>query len=80
MIAEALDTLWTLGKAMVIWLAALAIVATAALYTIATAVLTTWRGLRRATRWAVHRTGPAWARNRYTARRIARNRTYEEAA
>lgn len=80
MIAEALDTLWTLGKAMAIWIVAFAIVATAVLYTLTAAVIATSRGLRRATRWAWHRTGPTWGRNRYTARRIARTRTYEEAA
>jgi hypothetical protein len=76
-ISEALDTLWTLGKAMAIWLIAFAIVATALLYTIAAAAIATFRGLRRT--WQRTPT-PAWARNRIAARRLARTRTYEEAA
>jgi len=79
-IAEALDTLITLGKAMAVWLVAFAIVATAVLYTIAAGLFATWRGLRRVAR-ACHPRTPAWARNRIAARRIARTHpTIEEAA
>lgn len=77
MIADAVDTLITLGWAVAVWIVLLAIVATAVLYTIAAALLATWRGLRRLIRRAP---APTWARNRLTARRIARTRSYEEAA
>ncbi|MFF7949099.1 hypothetical protein [Streptomyces griseorubiginosus] len=77
MIAEALDTLWTLGWAFLIWLAALAAALGAACYTIAVTLIALCRGIHRLTR-ACRRRGPAWARNRATARRIAR--TCKEAA
>lgn len=81
MIAEALDALWTLGWAFLAWLAVFAAALGAALFTIAAGLIATWRGLHRLARWTYRRApGPAWARNRRTARRIARNRPYEEAA
>lgn len=81
MIAEALDTLWTLGWAVLIWLAILAAALGIAVYTIAVTLIATARGLHRLTRWALHRTPrPAWAVNRATARRLARTHTYEETA
>ncbi|MFF7946982.1 hypothetical protein [Streptomyces griseorubiginosus] len=79
MIAEALDTLITLGWAFLIWLAALAAALGAALYTIALTLIALCRGLHRAARWIYRRTTrPAWAVDRATARRIAR--TCKEAA
>jgi hypothetical protein len=78
-IAEAIDTLITLGWAAIVWLVVLAAAAALVLTTIVAAILATARGLHRAARWAWHGTpGPTWARNRITARRIAR--TYKEAA
>ncbi|MEU0207387.1 hypothetical protein [Streptomyces canus] len=79
MIADAIDTLITLGWPFLIWLAAVAAALGAALYTIAITLIATCRGLHRLTRWTYHRTPrPTWARNRATARRIAR--TCKEAA
>lgn len=79
MIAEALDTLWTLGWAFLIWLAILAAAIGTTGYTIAITLIATARGLHRLTRWTYHRTPrPTWAHNRATARRIAR--TCKEAA
>jgi len=78
-IAEAIDTLITLGWAVIVWIVVLAAAAALVLTTIAAAILATARGLRRLTRWAWRGApGPAWARNRLAARRIAR--TYKEAA
>lgn len=81
MIAEALDALWTLGWAFLIWLAIFAAALGIAVYTIAVTLIATAGGLHRLTRWAFHRTPrPTWAVNRATARRIARNHAYEETA
>jgi hypothetical protein len=78
-IAEALDTLITLGWAFLIWLAVFAAAVGLAVYAVAVAIIATARGLHRAARWTYRRTPrPAWARNRATARRIAR--TCKEAA
>ncbi|MGX1221964.1 hypothetical protein [Streptomyces ambofaciens] len=79
MIAEALDALWSLGWALLTWLAILATAAVLALEALAVALYRTvryaWRALRRRTR------RPAWARTRAAARRYARRRPdYEEAA
>ena len=80
MIAEAIDTLITLGWAALAWLVILSAACALVLTTITAAIIATARGLHRLTRWAIHRTPrPTWARNRATARRIARTRTYEEA-
>ncbi|MEU0018006.1 hypothetical protein ABZ173_10085 [Streptomyces rochei] len=78
MIAEALDTLWTLLLAGGLWLLLLAAITTLALYSVAAIVYGTvrlaWRVLR-----GPHR--PAWARSRTAAARWARRTPdYEEAA
>ncbi|MFC9686838.1 hypothetical protein [Streptomyces sp. NPDC056948] len=75
MIAEAIDTVLTLGWALLAWVAVLAavgsIVILAAIATGAWTVRLVWRTVVR----------PSWARGRITARRIARaTRDYEEAA
>ncbi|MEU0199160.1 MULTISPECIES: hypothetical protein [unclassified Streptomyces] len=75
MIADAIDTVITLGWAFVGWLALISIAAALALHTVIAAVWWTaralWRGLG----------GPSWGRSRIASRRIARaTRDYEEAA
>lgn len=81
MIADAIDTLITLGWAFLAWLVILAAACALVLTTIAAAIIATCRGLYRLVRWAYRRSPrPAWAHGRLTARRIARTRTYEEAA
>lgn len=59
MIAEAIDTLWTLGYAFAAWIVAGALVMTAALYAVVVAVVLAWH----AARWAVNA-----ARNPLSAR------------
>ena len=79
MITEAFDALITLGWAFLAWLTIFAAALVLAFYTVVTAILTTARALRRLTRWAWRGApGPTWARDRITARRIAR--AYKEAA
>lgn len=76
MIAEAIDTVITLGWAFLIWLVLLCLFAALALHTllvIACCVLRAlWRGLGR----------PTWSRNRLRARLYARRTRpdYDEAA
>ena len=75
MIADAIDTVITLGWALAGWIIVLAVVGTivifAALATGAYAARSLWRSVGR----------PAWARSRRRARLIARaTRDYEEAA
>ncbi|MFE9776371.1 hypothetical protein ACFYOV_32890 [Streptomyces sp. NPDC005931] len=75
MIAEAIDTVITLGWALLAWVAVLAalgaIVILSALATGAWAVRRLWRAAG----------GPSWARSRWEARRLARAiRDYDEAA
>lgn len=48
MIAEAVDTLWTLVRAFAVWIVAAAVVVTAALYAVVAVVVLAWR----AARWA----------------------------
>lgn len=78
MIGEALDTVWTLGGALIGWLIVFAIFGTMVIFgAIATSVYA-FRGVRRAARH------PSWARGRARARRYARRRCrrddYREAA
>lgn len=75
MIAEAIDTLFTLGWALLAWIVLTAIAATLALYSVIAIAWWTiralWKGL----------SSPSWARNRLRARRYARSkREYREAA
>jgi len=76
-IAEAVDTIITLGWAFIAWLALLAAVITLALWTLLILAVGTirlaWRTLSPGRR-------PAWARGRIAARRYARRPRYEEAA
>ncbi|MGV9282152.1 hypothetical protein [Streptomyces sp. NPDC003730] len=79
MIAEALDALWSLGIAVLIWLALIATAAVLALEALAVglylAARTAWRALTARPR------RPTWARTRTAARRYARREPdYEEAA
>jgi hypothetical protein len=77
-IAEALDALWSLGAALLIWLAILATAAVLAVEALTVALYTTaraaWRALNARTR------RPTWARTRAAARRYARRPDYEEAS
>ncbi|AMW11637.1 hypothetical protein A4E84_20345 [Streptomyces qaidamensis] len=76
MIAEAFDTLITLGWGLAAWIVLLALAATLALYAVLASVWWSlralWRGLGR----------PTWSRNRLRARLYARRtrHDYEEAA
>lgn len=75
LIAEAIDTVITLGLALAGWIIVFAVAGTivifAALATGAYAARALWRAVGR----------PAWARSRCQARRISRaTRDYEEAA
>ncbi|WP_328439336.1 hypothetical protein OHA71_23650 [Streptomyces sp. NBC_00444] len=75
MIAEAIDTLYTLGWAFLVWFVLTALAATLALYAVIAIAWWTmralWRGL----------SGPSCNRNRIRARRYARSkRDYREAA
>ena len=80
MIAEAFDTLITLGWAFLAWLAIIAAVVTCALWTLTLAVCLAARAVWRLLRPAC-RPRPAWARTRAAARRYARHEPdYEEAA
>lgn len=79
MIAEALDALWSLGAALLIWLTLITTAAVLALEALAVglflAARTAWRALTGRTR------RPSWARTRGAARRYARRKPdYEEAA
>ncbi|MET9815293.1 hypothetical protein [Streptomyces sp. NPDC006355] len=75
MIAEAIDTVITLGWALAGWIIVLAVFGTMLIF----AGLATGAYAARALWHAVGR--PAWARSRCQARRIARaTRDYEEAA
>jgi hypothetical protein len=73
-IAEALDALWSLGAALLIWLTLIATAAVLALEALAVALYTAFRTLHCRTR------RPAWARTRAAARRYARRPDYDEAA
>jgi len=84
-IAEAIDTAYTIGWAIVAWIIAFAFVATVALFTTMLAVAQGWKTARRVLR------GPSWARGRLRARIHARahrrrhsepteTHTYREAA
>lgn len=66
MIAEAIDTVVSIGWAIVAWIFALAFVATTVLFTTMLAVAQGWKAARRALR------GPSWARGRLRARIHAR--------
>ncbi|MFE0808179.1 hypothetical protein ACFW34_11935 [Streptomyces sp. NPDC058848] len=77
-LADALDTLWTLLLAGGLWLLLIAAITTVALYTIAAILWGTYRLARRVLRGPDR---PTWARNRAAARRYARREPdYEEAA
>ncbi|GGQ38386.1 hypothetical protein [Streptomyces mutabilis] len=77
-LADALDTLWTLLLAGGLWLLLLTAVTTLALYAIAAIV---WGALRLARRAFRGPDRPTWARSRAAARRYARRAPdYEEAA
>lgn len=52
MIVEAVDTLFTLGWALAVWIVVGAMVVTAALYAVVTVVVLAWRGARWACRAA----------------------------
>jgi hypothetical protein len=84
-IAEAIDTAYTIGWAIVAWIMAAAFVATTVLFTTMLAVAQGWKTARRALR------GPSWRRGRLRARIHARRHrtrhneptethTYREAA
>ncbi|MEU5624247.1 hypothetical protein [Streptomyces tendae] len=79
MIAEAVDTLITLGWAFLAWIAIIAAITTLALWTLTLTVCLTVRALWRLLRPAC-RPRPAWARTRAAARRYARRPDYDEAA
>lgn len=77
LIAEALDTLITLGWAVLAWIAVLATVGTIILAAAALTGAWAWRAAWRAAR------APSWARGRIRARLLARRtrpHDYEEAA
>jgi uncharacterized membrane protein len=77
-IAEALDALWSLGWALLTWLAILATAAVLALEALAVGL---YVAARYAWRALTGRTGrPTWARTRAAARRYARRPDYDEAA
>ncbi|MFJ8543346.1 YqaJ viral recombinase family protein [Streptomyces sp. NPDC093586] len=76
--AEALDTIWALGRAFAAWLTVLAALTTLVLYAL---VLIAWGTARLAWRTIRRPDRPTWARGRYAAARWARHRPdYEEAA
>lgn len=78
MIAEALDTIWTLGGALVGWIIVFAVFGTMVIFG---AIATSTYAFRGARRIARH---PAWARGRARARQYARRHCrrddYDEAA
>lgn len=61
MIAEAIDTAYTIGWAIVAWIMAAAFVATACLFTTILIGAWTWKTFRRRV------SGPSWARGRLRA-------------
>jgi hypothetical protein len=65
-IAEAIDTAYTIGWAIAAWIMAAAFVATVVLFTTMLAVAQGWKTARRALR------GPSWRRGRLRARIHAR--------
>jgi hypothetical protein len=65
-IAEAIDTAYTIGWAIVAWIMAAAFVATVVLFTTMLAVAQGWKAARRVLR------GPSWRRGRLRARIHAR--------
>ncbi|MBL3669088.1 hypothetical protein JL475_24455 [Streptomyces sp. M2CJ-2] len=69
MIAEALDTMWTLGWALTAWIAVFAAVGTIVIFATIAAGAWATRALWRAT------AGPSWRRSRLRARILARTRT-----
>jgi hypothetical protein len=80
LLAQAIDTLWTLIQAGAAWLVLLALAGTAALYTITVTVVLAVRVMWRSGRWAVQAArrgpvGPSWARGALRARILARTRT-----
>ncbi|MGX1116366.1 hypothetical protein RKD37_001729 [Streptomyces ambofaciens] len=78
MIAEALDALWSLGAALLIWLA---LIATALVLALEALAIGLYRAGRYAWRALTARTRrPSWARTRAAARRYARHPDYDEAA
>lgn len=77
-IADALDALWSLGWALLIWLGILATAGVLALEALAVGL---YKAARNAWRALTGRPGrPSWARSRAAARRYARRAPdYEEA-
>jgi hypothetical protein len=67
-IAEAIDTAYTIGWAIVAWIMAAAFVITVVLFTTVLAVAQGWKAARRVLR------GPSWRRGRLRARIHARTR------
>ncbi|WP_171108629.1 MULTISPECIES: hypothetical protein [unclassified Streptomyces] len=80
MIAEAVDTLITLGWGLLAWIVLTSLAAALALHAVIAIAWWTARTLWRAIRRACRR--PSWARRPLAARRIARRTRpdYEEAA
>ena len=79
-LAEALDALWTLGWAFLVWLVIAAAVATLALWTLFLAVYGAVTAVRRLL-WPMSRRRPSWALTRAHSRSYARNLTdYDHAA
>jgi hypothetical protein len=68
-IAEAIDTAYTIGWAIVAWIMAAAFVITVVLFTTMLAVAQGWKAARRAL------CGPSWRRGRLRARIHARTRS-----
>ncbi|MFB8772131.1 hypothetical protein [Streptomyces broussonetiae] len=80
MIAEALTVLWSLGAALLIWLALIATAAVLALEALAIALYRATRAAWRLLR-PHRRRRPSWARTRRSSRHHARTRPdYQEAA
>ncbi|MFE2457545.1 hypothetical protein [Streptomyces sp. NPDC059402] len=77
-LAEALDALWSLGAALLIWLALIATAAVLVLEALAVGLYTAGRAAWRALTSRTRR--PSWARTRSAARRYARRPDYDEAA
>ncbi|MGW6222257.1 hypothetical protein ACWF8U_20505 [Streptomyces olivaceus] len=79
-VAEALDALWSLGVAVLIWLALIVTALVLAVEALAVAVCVAVRAVWRLVR-GERRPRPSWALRGRTARRYARTRPdYEEAA
>ncbi|WP_281946076.1 hypothetical protein [Streptomyces olivaceus] len=79
-VAEALDALWSLGVAVLIWLALIVTALVLAVEALAVAVCVAVRAVWRLVRGEQH-PRPSWALRGHTARRHARTRPdYDHAA